>query len=446
MSADPEDKYFADGMTEELISTVSKIGELAVISRTSIMRYRDAAVPISQIGEELSVGSVLEGSVRKAGNRVRITTQLIHVQSDKHVWSQSYDRDLTDVFAIQGDIANQVAEALKVNLLSKEKAAIDRRPTTNTEAYILYLKGRYYWNERTEEGLKKSESYFKEAARLDPDFALAYSGLADSYNIMLDYAWMAPDKAGPLARENTSKALVIDDSLAEAHASLGLVLQNYYWDFPAAEREYRRAIELKPNYASAHQWYGILLFTSKRFDESYVMIERAYQLDPYSRILGLNLANALYVVGKSREAFERWARVAEFNPDFPSVFQWRSGAYVATSEYVRAIEDAKKFCDLDKNSAFSRLSLAWVYARSGQKDIAERILDEVLLEHNRGYLSPSSVGMVFLALGDKAEGYRWLERGLMERDNGMLYLRAIPWVATDLDDPRWSEIERKIGF
>src|SRR5437667_4800063 len=253
LSADPNDRYFADGMTEELISTVSRIGELSVISRTSVMRYKDTIMPIGDIGRELSAGSLLEGSVRKAGNKVRITTQLIDAKNDKHLWAQSYDRDLTDIFAIQGDIAEQVAGALKVKLLSKEKEALEQKPTGSPESYSLYLKGRYFWNERTRESVKKASRYFEEAVRLDPNFALAYSGLADCYLIQEDRGWASHSEAGPLAKRHAEKALELKGDLAEAHASLGLALYNQ-WDLAGAERELKQAIALKPNYSTAHQW------------------------------------------------------------------------------------------------------------------------------------------------------------------------------------------------
>ncbi len=285
MSPDPNDRYFADGMTEELISRVSKIGELGVISRTSIMRYRDTTVPLGQIGQELGVGSVLEGSLRKAGNRVRITAQLVDVKSDRHLWSESYDRNLDDIFAIQSDIAQQVAEALKVQLLTGERQGIQRKATESVEAYTLYLKGRYYWNERTEEGNKMVSRYFEEATKKDPKFALAYVGLADCYNIFSDYRWMPPGEALPKAKSFALRALEMDDGLAEAHASLGLVLCNHDWDFDAAEREFKRAIELNPSYASAHQWYAIFLVFMRRDLDAYDEIKRASELDPLSPII-----------------------------------------------------------------------------------------------------------------------------------------------------------------
>src|SRR5437899_8610567 len=292
LSADPNDKYFADGMTEELISSVSRISELSVISRTSVMRYKDTIMPIGDIGRELSAGTLLEGSVRKAGNKVRITTQLIDAKNDRHLWAQSYDRDLTDIFAVQGDIAEQVAGALKVKLLSKEKEALEQKPTGSAESYSLYLKGRYFWNERTRESVKKAIRYFEEAVRLDPNFALAYSGLADCHLVLEDRGWTSHAEAGPLTKGYAEKALELDRDLAEAHASLGLVLDEQ-WDLAGAEKELKRAIELNPNYATAHQWYSIMLASTDRQEEGIAEVRMALRLDPASAIVNMNLANQL---------------------------------------------------------------------------------------------------------------------------------------------------------
>ena len=263
LSPDPNDRYFADGITEELISTVSKIGELSVISRSSAMRYRDTALSMEQVGRELGVSAILEGSVRKAGNKVRIAAQLIEVDTDRYVWSQSYDRDLTDVFQIQGEIAEQVAQGLKVQLLSKDREKLETKATKSPEAYNLYLKGRYFWNERTEEGVNRAIRYFEEALGSDPNFAKAYTGLADCYLILADYGWMVPAVAGEKARQNAKKALEIDDSLAEAHASLGLFHINHAWNFEEGERELKKAMELNPNYVPAYHWVRCSSSTSR---------------------------------------------------------------------------------------------------------------------------------------------------------------------------------------
>src|SRR2546422_1289961 len=237
ISADSADEYFVDGMTEELIATMSRIGGLKVIARTSVMGYKGGQKKIGEVAKELEVGSILEGSVRKAGDRVRITVQLIDSLTSEHLWAESYDRKLKDVFAIQSEISKTVAEELKVQLLSHERALIEKKQTVSPEAYALYLKGRYYWNERTREDIDKAIQYFEHAIRIDPQFAPSYSGLADCYSVLADYFWMAPNRAGQLARNFSMKTLELDNDLAEAHASLALTQINNFWDFGSAERE-----------------------------------------------------------------------------------------------------------------------------------------------------------------------------------------------------------------
>ncbi|MDA4128932.1 MAG: tetratricopeptide repeat protein [Thaumarchaeota archaeon] len=442
MSPDPNDRYFADGMTEELISTISKIGELRVISRTSIMRYRDSALSLGQIAQELGAGSILEGSVRKAGNRVRITAQLIQADRDQHVWSQSYDRDLVDVFAIQGDIAEQVAEALKVQLLSKEKKSIEKKPTTSPEAYTLYLKGRHYWNERTETGVNKAIKYFEEAVKTDPDFALAYSGLADAYLIMSDYSWMDPAEAGLLAKRNVTRALEIDDSLAEAHASHGLLLSQA-WDLSWAERELKRSIELKPNYVAAYQWYAINQAFLGRYEEADEFFARASSLDPFSRVLGMNRGVILFYLRKYDEANEQLDKVIEANPDFAAPHFWKSLVCVQLRKFENAMEEAKKAVELDNGSANMKLWLASIYAQMGEKQSATRVMNEALSE-KRGYSSPAAVALIKFRLGDKEEAFSLFEKALETRDTSLLYLRGSPGFEECQSDPRWAEIEKKI--
>jgi len=446
LSADPSDKYFADGMTEELISAVSNISELSVISRTSVMRYRDATVPIGEIGEDLRVGTVLEGSVRKAGNRVRIAAQLIEVESDRHLWSQSYDRDLTDVFAIQSDIAQRVAEALKVQLLSEERQIIARKSTDNLEAYTLYLKGRYYWNERTEEGTKKAVRYFEEAIRMDADFALAFSGLADCYNILSDYEWEKHSIALPKARDYATRALEIDDTLAEAHASLGLILLNLSWDFAGAERELKRAIELKPSYTTAYHWYSMALSPMGKFGEALEMEKRAIELDPLSRVIGMGLGTGLLYTGRTEQAIEQYRKTIELNPDFPAAHQWLGWAYALTSRYEEAIEETTRGVEMSGRSPATLEWLAGVYGTAGRKDEARKILEEIKAKSKSASLSLTTMAWVFFCIEETDEAFRLLEQALEERDPSLLYFRVWPSMEKYRSDPRWVSIERRMNL
>jgi TolB-like protein/Tfp pilus assembly protein PilF len=445
LSPDPNDKYFADGMTEELISTVSRIGELSVISRASAMRYRDTPLSMAQIGKELGVGTILEGSVRKAGNRVRIAAQLIEVDDDRYVWSQSYDRDLTDIFAVQGEIAQRLAEALKVQLLSKEKKRLEMKATQSPEAFNLYLKGRFYWNERTGEGVNRAIKYFEEALKTDPRFAKAYSGLADCYLVLSDYGWMPPATAGALARENAMKALSIDSSLAEAHASLGLAKVNHDWDFSGGERELKRALELNPNYVSAYHWYSVLLNFMLRFEDAEQMVMRAIELDPFSLVVRQSLAVAQIGIGKYEEALENLNTVLEENPDLPSAHYWKAQTYILMGKSGEAIEEAKLEVKSDNYDPGAKLDLAFAYSEAGRKEDAARVLEEVLAQRE-AYYSPTSVGIAMLCLGREKEASEWLDRALTEHDSSLLYMRSMPSYRRLLSYPGCPDIETRMGI
>ena len=446
LSADPNDKYFADGMTEELISSISRISELSVISRTSVMRYKDTTMPIGDIARELSAGTLLEGSVRKAGNKVRISTQLIDAKSDKHLWAQSYDRDLTDIFAIQRDIAEQVAVALKVKLLSKEKEALEQEPTSSPESYALYLKGRYFWNERTNESVNKAIRYFKEAARLDPNFALAYSGLADCYLILEDRGWASHNKSWPLAKGHAENAVRLDVNLAEAHASLGLALY-HQWDLAGAEREFKQAIGLKPNYSTAYHWYATLLYNDTgRQREALEFEKRALELDPYSSTFSQGIGIVLLIMGKVREAMAQFEQVEQRDPDFASVHFWNAWAHERSGEFDEAIKEATRGAEAPGAPSVARLGLATIYARAGKREQAVKLLKEIEITKSGEYLSPAVIGMVKFGLGKNDEAFDCLEKAYEEHDGFLFYFRGFPWYAEYRSDPRWLEIERKMGL
>jgi class 3 adenylate cyclase/tetratricopeptide (TPR) repeat protein len=445
LSADPNDRYFTDGMTEELISTVTGIRELSVISRASAMKYRDSSLPMEQIARELGVEAILEGSVRKAGNRVRISAQLIEVDTDRYVWSQSYDRDLIDVLGVQGDIAQQVAQGLRVQLLSRDKERLGAKPTRSPEAFNLYLKGRFLWNERTEDGVKKAVRYFEEALKADPRFPRAFTGLADSYEILADYGWMAPAAAGALAKENAMKALEIDDSLAEAHASLGLVSVNHDWDFAKGRKEYERALELNPSYVPAYHWYSVLLNFLRKYEEAVQMIRHAAALDPYSLVIRQSIGVSLMGAGRYEEALEQLESVRDENPDLPSIHYWLSLVHLCQGRHAEAIEENIEEVRADHNDPGAKLDLAFSNSEAGRKAEAAKVLDEVVAE-KQAYYSPCSVGIALLSLGREGEAFEWMERAFAERDSSILYFRSVPAYDRYSASPRWAELEMKNGL
>ena len=445
ISPDPIDEYFADGMTEELISTMSRIRGLKVIARTSVMGYKGGHKKVNEVARELDVGTVLEGSVRKAGNRIRITVQLIDSETSEHTWAESYDRELIDVFAVQTDISMTVAEALKVQLLSEERAVIEKKPTADPEAYTLYLKGRYCWNERTQQSVNKALEYFEQAARIDPAFALAYSGLADCYNVLAGFDWMAPDRAYPLAKGFSMKALEIDEGLAEAHASLAVTLKNQLWDFGSAERELRRAIELRPNYAPAYHWLAGLLGMFGKVEEALSWERRGIEIDPYSPIINTGMADWLAISGKTDEAVKQCRQTVKLDPDYIPARIMKSEIHAVLSEYDAAVEEAAKALEIEKTPP-TELNLAWAYAAAGRRDEAQGILDNVMSKAAREQVCPVAVGTVEFAMGRTEEGFKWLEKALEERDDCLQDLVSDFWFKQYRSDPRWKRIYARMGL
>lgn len=452
ISANKEDEYFADGLTEELISTVSKVRGLSVISRTSVMRYKGRDKSVAEIGKELRVGTVLEGSVRRAGNKVRIAAQLINVQSDRPLWSQSYDRNLDDIFSIQSDVSQRVAEALKIELLSSERIDIERKATANIQAHTLYLKGRYYWNERTREAMDKAVRYFEEAVKLDPLYAIAYVGLADCYIIYGDYGWLEPKKAFPQAKDYALRSVEIDSRLAEPHASLGTIYTSYEWMWQEAEKEFKQAIELNPSYATAYQWYGLYLEFMGRLDESYAQTKRASELDPLSRIIGANLGAALMIKGKYTEAIDQLDSVIEANPNYANAHDILGLACYLDSRTDDAVKELRKAEEMSGGDVNVKSDLALVLGFSGSRDEACKILDEIKELSKTNYVSKLIIAWVLFAVGRSDEGFSYLDVACEERsataDHGhpLAFMRLLPLFSDTRKDPRWAAFERRLGL
>jgi TolB-like protein/class 3 adenylate cyclase/Tfp pilus assembly protein PilF len=446
MSPDPNDEYFADGMMEELISAVSKIRNLRVIARTSVMKYKGAGRGIAEISRELKVGSVLEGSVRKAGNRLRMTIQLVDAKNEEHLWSENYDRELGDVFTIQSDVAEKVAEALKVELLSGEKKDIERRMTENTDAYTLYLKGRYYWNERTRDGTDKAVRYFEQAVKMDLKFALAYAGLADCYLIYSDYGWLRPREGNPKAKEYVLKAIEIDPRLAEAHASLGLLDTYYEWRWDEAEKEFKRAIELKPSYATAYHWYSHFLRFMGRSNEAFEQIKRAGTLDPLSRVIGLNLGEDLLLIGKVIEAIEQIEKVIEAYPDYAYVHVYLGFAYYLDSRTDKAINEMRNALELSGGDPLHKANFAYLLGLAGRRDEANKIIEELKELSKTKYVDSGYLAVALFGAGSTDEAFDYLERAHEERANSIPYIRVFPWYREFRKDPRWASLEKRMGL
>ncbi|MEA2554630.1 MAG: adenylate cyclase, partial [Fimbriimonadaceae bacterium] len=370
MSADAENEFFSDGLTEDIIAQLSRISALKVISRTSVMQYKATVKNLRDIGRELGVSTILEGSVRKAGSQVRITAQLIDAKTDEHLWTETYDRELSDIFAVQSDVAQKIAEALRAKITASEQERIRRKPTENMEAYQWYLQGRVHLGKRTEESLRKAIGFFERAIATDPLYALAYTGLADAYIFMSLLEFMPPREAFPKARTAAEKALEIDPSLAEAHASLGLVRFQFDWDWPQAEKELTRAIELNPNYATAHHFFADYLKGMGRFDEALVQIREAQELDPLSLAISSGVGHVLYLSRNYDQAIDAYRHTLELDPKFVQARLWFGRPFLQKGRFEEAISELQQAVDLSGGSTISLAVLAHAHAAAGHRDQA----------------------------------------------------------------------------
>ena len=378
ISPDPKDEYFADGMTEELIYTLSKIGGLHVIAHTSVMQYKGAPKSVTEIGRELRVGTVIEGSVRKAGNKLRITVQLIDVESQAHLWSQRYDRELEDVFAIQSEIAEEVAEALEVRLMVEERRLVEKERAGSPEAYILYLKGRYFLNRFTEEGLRKAIEYFEQALAQDPDYAAAYAGIADAYTFLMEWGLVQPQEAYSKAKEAAEKALELDETLAEAHASLALIQLVFEDDIEAGERELRRALELNPNHAPAHLYYAHVLLAQGRIEEALAESRKALELDPLFPFSHIGVGRMLQNMGDLDGAMEQYHRALEIDPSFIIARFELVRAKQIAGDWPGAEAEIGKALELDPDNLWAHILRAYHLMFIGRTEEGLAELERVL--------------------------------------------------------------------
>jgi len=446
MSPDPNDEYFADGMTEELITTLAGVKELTVLARTSVMQYKRAPKKVSEIGRELSAGTVLEGSVRKAGNKVRITVQLIDARNDGHMWAQNYDKQLDDVFAIQTEIAEKVAEALRVRLLESEKDRLEHRQETSTGPYTLYLKGRHFWNERTKQGIEKAIEYFNAAVGEDPKFARGYAALGDCYAVMGHNGQMDSEEALRKAHECAEKALELDENLAEALVLMGSTTWYIEHNPMIAEKYYRKALELSPNYATGHQRYAQLLAPMGKIEEGVREIRKASELDPLSLVIRLNVGDGLYYLGMFDESIRHFSKIIEENPDFALTYLSLIQVLVRTSRYDEALAALQKYSALqpDEQSTLKMLR-AYIYAPMGRLDDARRLMAEVEQMGGR-LLRPYNMAGTYFMIGDIDRGFLWLEDAFRRRDGNLYSIKIDYEFDRGRSDPRYSSLLHRLGL
>jgi serine/threonine protein kinase/Flp pilus assembly protein TadD len=449
LSHDSEQEYFAEGLTEELTTDLAKIGALRVISRTSAMRYKGTNKSSPEIARELNVDGIIEGSVQRSGNRVRITTQLIHAPTDTHMWADSFERDIGNLLALQEEVARAIASELKVTLTPEERTLLAGARPVDSEAQDFYLKGRYYWNKRTPDTLKKSLEYFQQAVEKDPAYALAYAGLADSY-LMLGaglYAVLPPKDAYPKAEAAAIKALQLDNTLAEAHSTLGYSKLVFDWDWHGAEQEFRQAIELNPSYANAHHWYAGYLGVMGRYSEAIVEGRKAESLDPLSLIISADVAmEALAPAGLYDQALEQCRKTLEMDPNFAVAHACMSDSYLGKGMYKEAITEMQKAKDLSGGSIVWVSALGSIYAMAGNRNAALGSLNELRARSKREFVGSERYASIYAALGNKDQAFAWFERAYEDRSDILFDIRLYQVYRPLRSDPRVQDLLRRVGL
>jgi len=447
-SADPNLDYLSEGITENLINRLSQVPELRVVPRSTVFRYKDPNVDPLASGRALGVRTVIVGKVAQRGDTLSIQTELIDVTNDSQVWGEQYNRRLTDLLTIQEDIATRITEKLRPRLNTTEQQNLTRRYTGSAEAYQIYLKGRYFWNKRTGEGMRKGIEYFRQAIDLDPGYSLAYVGLADSYNFLgaFGIALLPPGEAMPKAKAAASKALEIDNSLAEAHTSLAFISLYYDWDWSVAEREFQRAIELNPNYAPAHQWHSHLLMARGRTRESIVEAKRALELDPLSLAANLNLGWQYHWARQYDLAVEQLRKTLEMEPNFEQG-RWGLGlAYEGNGLFEEAAKEFQKAMALSGGNPVYLASLGHAYAIGGRKADAMRILNELEERSKLSYVPPYWMATLCTGLGEKDKALKWLDKAHEERSGGLSWLGVDPRLDSLRSDARFAALSQRVGL
>ena len=447
-SGDPEQQYFADGMTEALIAELGQIRDLRVPSRTSVMLYKRAKKPLRQIAKELTVDALLEGSVTRSGERVEITVQLLDGLRDQHLWGGTYDRDFRDVLALQHELARAITAELKISFSPQEQQHLKSSAPVNADAYAAYLRGRYYWYKRTIEGFQKSIQYYEQAVAADPNYAPAYAGLADAYALLGSSPndGLPPYEAMPKAKAAAQKALQLNDGLAEAHASLAHINMVYDWNWTSAEKEFKQAIELNPNYAGAHEWYAEFLAARGRESEALSEMKRARDADPLLVLMHAAVAEALYYSRRYDDVISQCQQTLELDPDYPLAHFHLGRAYMGKNMYPEAIAEYQKAqASLGETPAIL-MAIGYANAKAGDRAAARKALEELRAQSKRRYVPALYFAAIYTGLGDSDAGLLWLEKAYREHSEYLIYLNVDPMADTLRASPRFQAILRKIGI
>jgi serine/threonine protein kinase/Tfp pilus assembly protein PilF len=447
LSGAPEQEYIADGMTEALISNLTQIRALErVISSRSVRQYKDAQKTLPEIAGELNVDAVVDGSILISGERVRITVQLIEARTDRNLWSKSYEQDVSDILALQSDVSRSIANEIKVALTPEEKALIARSRPSNPEAYKLYLQGRHFWNTRTKESLYKAIVSFQKAIELDPDYAMAYVGLADAFNMLGSYDLLLPRDAYQKAKAAALKALEKDEQLAEAYTSLAWVKYRLDLDWFGAEADFNWAIGLNPGYATAHQWYGALLRDMSRFDEALTELNQALELDPFSLPIKTSIGFLFYQARQYDKAIEHCQKVLEIDPEFPWAYEVLGLSYIQKSSFEEAITEIQRAVNFSGRSIQYLADLAFAYSSGGEENKSREILEQLLELSTEKYVPHYHIGVIYSALGEKDKAFQSLEKAVEERSSSVVTINTDPSLDNLRSDPRFLLLLEKMGL
>jgi TolB-like protein/DNA-binding winged helix-turn-helix (wHTH) protein/Flp pilus assembly protein TadD len=421
-ASDSDTQYLSDGIAEQVINDLSQLSTLRVMAWTSVSRYRQSQTDVRAAGHELGVNAVLTGRLSRDGDHVILQTELVDVNRGSQLWGTRYERNISEVPGLQQQLSQDIASNLRVRLTGSEQEKIQRRYSANPAAYELYLKGRFFWDKRTKKGLDQAIEYFQQAINTDPNYALPYAGLADSYALLDDWGETAPRDSFPKARAAAQKAIALDDSLAEAHVSLAMVREAYDWDWAGAEQEFKRAIELNPNYATAHQWYGLYLAGLGRFSEAEAEVRRAQKLDPLSPIVNMALPEVFTWEGRYDEAIAEYKKIIALDPSFPGSYGNLANLYERKHMYSEALDTMQPLLSL-KGTPNSAAEMRRIYSTSGYAAVIRKELEKDLQDRKQGkYRSPVGIAASYSTLGDEQQALEWLERGYEERTSGMQYL------------------------
>lgn len=446
LTGDVAQEYFVDGMTDALITRLAQVGALRVISRTSVMHYKGTRKKLPEIAKELNVDAVVEGSVIRSGSNVRITAQLVYAPSDLHLWANQYERNLTDILLLQAEVASAIANEVQVRLTPQERARLTSARPVNPEAYLSYLRGRLHWNKRTEEGMKKGLELFEQALDKDPSYALSHAGVAECYNMMGFWGVAAPHEVSPKAKAAASKALDIDENLAESHAARGWVQFAYAWDWAGAEKELQCAIELNPGYATAHQWYSHLLVYQGRINEALVEVQRTLALDPLSLVMNSSAAYVHILAHRFEEAEEKVRSTIELEANFPPAQLFLGRIYEETGRIGEALDALRKAVAISGEMARFLSGLGHGYAVAGQCAEAQKVLDKLVEMARQRYVSAYDFAVVYAGLRESEPVFAWLEKAYEERSTWLALLKVDSRFDAFRSDLRFEQLLMRLGL